>query len=86
MALPTKIQRWGRFCQWTFAVLFVLFVLNILMGKAEIAFEWQAPFLLSDVAEYLLLMTTALFFILGALAREAHLAAIAEDASAEPGI
>jgi branched-subunit amino acid transport protein len=84
MALPTKYQRWGRFCQWTFLLLFALFVLNILVGKAEITFEWKAPFLLSDVAEYLLLMATALFFILGALAREAHLAAVAEEAPPNP--
>lgn len=86
MALPTKYQRWGRFCQRTFLVLSVLFVINILAGKAEITFEWQAPFLLSDVAEYLLLMATALFFILAALAREAHLAAVADDAPPTPGI
>ncbi len=86
MALPTKLQRWGRFCQWMFLVLFFLFVLNVLLGKAEIAFGWRVPFLLSDVAEYLLLMATALFFTLGALAREAHLAAVADDAAPNSGI
>lgn len=65
--------------------LFVLFAVNILAGKAEIAFDWQAPFLLSDVAEYLLLLTTALFFTLGALTREANTVAASGDNLPESG-
>jgi len=54
-----------------FALLFLLFWLNVLLGKAKISFGWQVPFLLGDVPEYLLLLLTALFFTLAAMSREA---------------
>ncbi len=59
-----------RFYLAAFALLFLLFWLNILWGKAKISFGWQVPFLLSDVAEFLLLLVTALFFTLAAVCRE----------------
>ena len=59
-----------RFYLAAFALLFLLFWLNILWGKAKINFGWQVPFLLSDVAEFLLLLVTALFFTLAAVCRE----------------
>ena len=65
--------------------LFVLFAANVLAGKAEITFDWQAPFLLGDVPEYLLLMATALFFTLGALKREANVAAASGEPLPESG-
>jgi len=70
MASWSGLARLGRIFMWTFLILFFLFVLNILIGKAGIAFDWEPPFLLSDVAEYLMLMATAVFFILTALVRE----------------
>ncbi len=62
-----------RFNLVAFALLFLLFWLNVLLGKAKISFGWQVPFLLGDVAEYLLLLATALFFTLAAICREATL-------------
>ncbi len=59
-----------RFYVAAFALLFLLFWLNILWGKAKISFGWQVPFLLSDVAEFLLLLVTALFLTLAAFCRE----------------
>lgn len=59
-----------RFNLGAFALLFLLFWLNVLLGKARISFGWQIPFLLGDVAEYLLLLATALFFTLAAIGRE----------------
>jgi hypothetical protein len=53
-----------------FALLFFLFWLNVLLGKAKISFGWQVPFLLSDIAEFLLLLATAVFFTLAATGRE----------------
>jgi heme A synthase len=52
------------------ALLFGLFCLNVLLGKARIVFGLQFGFLLSGVAEFLLLLLSALFFTLAALARE----------------
>ena len=52
------------------ALLFTLFCLNVLLGKARVTFALELPFLLRDVAEFLLLLLSALFFTLAALARE----------------
>lgn len=52
------------------ALLFALFCLNVLLGKARVSFGLGLPFLLHDVAEFLLLLLSALFFTLAALARE----------------
>lgn len=64
------LRNLNRFNLGVFAALFVLFWANVLLGKAKISFGWQIPFLLGDVAEYLLLLFTALFFILAALGQE----------------
>ncbi len=50
--------------------LFALFCLNVLLGKAQILFAVDLPFVLPDVPEFLLLLFSALFFTLAALARE----------------
>jgi len=52
------------------ALLFLLFCLNVLLGKARISFGLDLPFLLHDVPEFLLLLSAALFFTLATLARE----------------
>ena len=54
-----------------FWVLFGVFVLNVLLGKAAIAFGWQGLPLLSDVAEFLLLLVAMVIFVVAALQREA---------------
>ena len=53
-----------------FFVLFGLFTLNVLLGKAAIQFGWDLPFLLGDVPEFLLLLIAAVFLMLAALGRE----------------
>lgn len=53
-----------------FFILFGLFTLNILLGKAGIQFGWDVPFLLGDVPEFLLLLVSAVFLMLAALRRE----------------
>ena len=65
-----NLRNLARFNLGVFALLFLLFWLNILWGKAKISFGWQVPFLLSDVAEFLLLLATAVFFTLEAVCRE----------------
>ena len=59
-----------RFYLGAFALLLLLFWLNVFWGKAKISFGWQVPFLLSDIAEFLLLLATAVFFTLAAVCRE----------------
>ncbi len=63
-------QRWGKVTLLAFFVLAGLFVLDILLGKASVLFGWQLPFLLGDVGEYLVLLSTALFFTIATLIRE----------------
>ena len=65
-----NLRNLTRFNLAAFALLFLLFWCNILLGKAKISFGWQIPFLLGDIAEYLLLLATALFFTLAAIGRE----------------
>jgi heme A synthase len=65
-----KLRNLTRFNLGAFALLFLLFWLNVLLGKAKISFGWPIPFLLSDVAEFVLLLATALFFTLAAIGRE----------------
>jgi heme A synthase len=62
--------------------LFVLFCLNVLLGKARVVFNLDLGILLSDVLEFLLLLTSALFFILGVLARERALGSRNENGAA----
>ena len=64
------IQRLGRMSLRVFFVLFLVFSLNVVLGKAEIQFGWEMPFLLEDVPEFLLLVVTAVFLMLAALAKE----------------
>ena len=69
----TRLRKLNRASLGIFALLFVLFWINVLLGKAKISFGWQVPFLLSDIAEYLLLLVTAVFFTLAAIGRESLL-------------
>jgi hypothetical protein len=68
-----RLRKLNRANLGIFALLFFLFWLNVLLGKAKISFDWQVPFLLSDIAEFLLLLLTALFFTLAATGRESLL-------------
>ena len=65
-----RLRRLNRANLGIFVSLFLLFWLNVILGKAKISFGWQVPFLLSDIAEFLLLMVTAVFFTLAAIGRE----------------
>lgn len=61
------------------AALFLLFCLNVLLGKAQIVFAFNLGLLLADVPEFLLLLLSALFFTLAALAREKAVAPREDD-------
>jgi len=66
---PSSARR-ARLLMAVAALLFALFALNVLLGKARVTFGLDLPFLLNDVSEFLLLLLAALFFTLAALARE----------------
>lgn len=69
-AHKSSAGRWeGRYLT-VFFILFGLFTLNVLLGKAGIQFGWDLPFLLGDVPEFLLLLVSAFFLMLAALRRE----------------
>ena len=61
----------GSVWLWVSGVLFLAFVANILVGKAALSPDFQAPFALSDVGEFLLLFAAIICFIAGVLRREA---------------
>jgi heme A synthase len=68
--VDSQSARRARLMMTVSAVLFSLFCLNVLLGKARILLGLKLPFLLPDVSEFLLLLLSALFFTLAALARE----------------
>ncbi len=63
---------WPDSSRWlaVFSGLFGLFGLNVLFGKVAVQFGWTLPFLLGDVAEFLLLLVAVGFLTLAALTRE----------------
>ncbi|QPC43701.1 hypothetical protein HW532_13985 [Kaustia mangrovi] len=63
----------ARRARWLLAIaagVFSLFCLNVLLGKARVTLGWETGLVLPDVPEFLLLLFSALFFTLAALARE----------------
>ncbi|MCH8035635.1 MAG: hypothetical protein IIC53_00755 [Proteobacteria bacterium] len=71
-ASPTRKDRppRGRIMLAIFLVCFCLFTLDVLLGKAVIAFGWEGVPLLSDVAEFLLLLFTVTMFVAATLRLE----------------
>ena len=61
--------------------LFVLFCLNVILGKLRVAAGLDVGFVLPDVLEFLLLLSSALFFTLAALAREKAMGSRPENES-----
>ncbi len=60
----------GRIMLAIFLVCFCLFTIEVLLGKAVVAFGWQGVPLLSDVAEFLLLLFTVTVFVIATLRLE----------------
>ncbi|MCB2099832.1 MAG: hypothetical protein KDE22_03105 [Rhodobacterales bacterium] len=52
------------------AVLFGLYVINVLAGKASVLFGASTPFNINDVAEFLLLFGASMAFVVATLMRE----------------
>ena len=75
-------NHWGTRSLVVFGILVSIFIANILLGKADVAFGWNLSFLLSDVGEYLILLFAALFFTIATLIRE--LRAQARDDDPDP--
>src|SRR3546814_15805083 len=70
---PVVDLRSAQRSRWLMAVCarsFALFCLNVVLGKARILFGLELPFLLPYVTDFLMLLLSALFFPLAALARE----------------
>ncbi len=68
-ASPTRKDRppRGRIMLAIFLVCFCIFMLDVLLGKAVVAFGWEGVPLLSDVAEFLLLLFTVTVFVVATL-------------------
>ena len=62
----------GRGWLWLAGVFFLVFVANIVLGKAALSPSFEAPFLFTDVGEFLLLFGAVICFIVGVLCREAE--------------
>ena len=71
-ASPTRRGRppKGRITLAIFLVCFCLFTIEVLLGKAFVVFGWQGVPLLSDVAEFLLLLFTVTMFVIATLRLE----------------
>ena len=67
---PDPARRRGKRYLMVFYVLFLIFAIDVLLGKANIQFGWNVPYLLGDVPEFLLLLVVAVFLTLAALGRE----------------
>lgn len=71
----------------TSGVLFGIYLLNIILGKAALLADSEPIFALGDVGEFLALLGAMIFFVIEVLRREARAAAvdeeIANDAKAE---
>ncbi|MCG8511150.1 MAG: hypothetical protein MI741_18175 [Rhodospirillales bacterium] len=66
----TNGNRWSSYSFIAFCILFAVFLANVLLGKAGVLFDWNLPFLLNDVGEYLVLLFAALSFTVATLIRE----------------
>lgn len=71
MADVQRLERWARRTLALFLIVFSVFVINVLLGKAEVAFGWDIPYRFSDVGAFLSLFVAAGFFTVAALTREA---------------
>ena len=52
--------------------LFGLFVLDVLLGKAALTYEFEPILKLGDVGEFLVLLAAVIFFMIEVLRREAE--------------
>ena len=66
----TAVTRMGSVCLVLSGLLFVAFVMDVLLDKARIVFGWSLPIRLSDVGEYLALLSAAFFFTVATLLHE----------------
>lgn len=69
---PSMTPRAGRTSGLTALLLFVLYLANVLQGKARLLFDWQPLFQLGDTMEFLLLLACAVCFTVSILRREAQ--------------
>lgn len=65
-----SVSRIGRISLTVCLLLFLILTVNVLLGKAKLIFDLERVRVLSDTAEYLLLLGTALFFAIAALMKE----------------
>ncbi len=63
-------MRVSNFCLAVSFGLFVVFVADVLLGKARVALGWTVPLRLGDVGEYLTLLFAALCLTVATLLRE----------------
>lgn len=66
----TELTGSDRFSVFFFAICFCLYVLNVLIGKANIVYELNI-FHFGNVGEFLILFTASIAFIVAALHQEA---------------
>lgn len=74
-----RLERWARRTLALFLIAFSVFVVNVLLGKAEVALGWNIPYRFSDVGAFLSLFAAAGFFTIAALTREAVVTASKEE-------
>ncbi len=60
----------GRLPMAASLVCFVVYAVNVLLGKAAVALKWNVQWRLDDVSEFLVVVACVAFFVIGILARE----------------
>ena len=71
----------ARFALPSFCLIFLLFSLNVVLGKLAVLYGWSRGWLAGDVTEFLLLALSAVLLMLAALAREAQREALSPDSN-----
>jgi hypothetical protein len=67
--MKTRFDFW---CLTTTGILFGLFVLNVLLGKAALSFGFEPIVQIGDVGEFLVLFAAVIVFVVEVLRREMH--------------
>lgn len=70
IAQPAVAVKRGRLPMAASLACFVVYAVNVLLGKAAVAFKWNVQWRLNDVSEFLIVVACVAFFVIGILARE----------------
>jgi membrane protein YdbS with pleckstrin-like domain len=71
-AARTSSNRLGRVAYALSFACFLVYVLNVVAGKATVALGWRAPWRFGDVAEFVIVVACVVCFVVGIVRTEAR--------------